>query len=84
MTLSTRTTKELQKVGNYRIFEAICEVGELGEKLLYFQRAGKLEIILREPGSSFLFQGESFDLTPLPSTLVKMSYLIKCVPSKQY
>ena len=41
MALSTRTAKELQKVGNYRICEAIYEVGELGdlgEKLLYFTR----------------------------------------------
>ena len=45
-----------QKVGNYRIFEAIYEVGEIGEKLLYFQRAVELENILSEPGSSFLFQ----------------------------
>ena len=38
MALSTRTAKELQKVGNYRICEAIYDVEELGEKLLNFQK----------------------------------------------
>ena len=39
-----RCQLKLQQVGNYHIFEAIYEVGELVEKHLYFQRAGKLEI----------------------------------------